>query len=260
MIRITTLLLALVALAANPLCAADWGDVTGTFIFDGPIPKPDPAVINKDLEVCGKHNLVDESLLVSPNGGLQNVVVWIYARAGSEPTIHPSYAETEKAEVVLDNKNCRFAPHVLAMRTTQTLVLANSDPVGHSSKIDFFANNPVNPNLPAGGQMKLAGLVTQAERLPCPVSCGIHGWMRGHVLVQEHPYFAVADANGKFTIKNVPAGEWTFKFWHEKSGYVQEVNVGGKDETWKRGELKLDVKAGDNDLGMIKVKPAAFEK
>lgn len=236
--------------------AADWGDVTGTFVFDGKAPAPEKLKVEKDVAVCGNQGLVDESLLVSPQGGLQNVIIHIYVvRGTAAPPIHP---DAKARSLVLDNKGCRFEPHVLCMSTADELVVSNTDPIGHTSKIDFFSNKPQNPTLPGGGKLSLKGQISSPEILPTPVTCGIHPWMKGWVFVQDHPYCAVSDANGKFTLENVPAGEWTFRLWHEKSGYVRGVDVASTTTDSRRGTFTMTVKPGANDLGEIKVPSSLF--
>lgn len=237
--------------------AADWGDITGRFVYEGTPPTPEPAKITKDQAVCANKGLVDESLLVSKKGGLKNVVIWMYLGRGKKaPAASP---DVKPQTLELDNKNCRFQPHVLCMTTDDELVLANNDPIGHSTKIDFFRNKPQNPSLPAGGKLSLKGQVNNAESLPSPVSCGIHPWMKAWVLVQDHPFFAVSDENGNFTIKNVPVGKWTFRIWQEKAGYLRGVTVGSGKTDSRRGTIELTVKKGTNDFGEIKVPSKLFK-
>src|SRR5215471_2062316 len=83
--------------------ATGWGTIKGRFVYEGTPPRPAALTINKDAEVCGKHALVDESLLVAADGGLANVVV--YAR-DRKIEVHPDYAATAKDKVVLDNRDC----------------------------------------------------------------------------------------------------------------------------------------------------------
>ena len=47
------------------------------------------------------------------------------------------------------------------------------------------------------------------------VKCDAHGWMNAFIKVVDHPYHAVTDANGKFTIKDIPPGTYTVEVWHE---------------------------------------------
>lgn len=243
MIRHFAYSLALAALA-GVASAQEWGDLEGTFVIKGAAPTPAKIVVDKDPQFCGKHNLVDEKLVVNKeNGGIANVVVYLFDQA--KPKIHPDYEKTAKAEVVVDNANCRFEPHVAAMRTGQTLVLGNKDPIGHNTKADFFNNNAFNDLIPATGSIKKS--FTMAESAPSALSCSIHPWMNAYLLIREDPYFAVTDKDGKFSIKNLPAGEHTFIVWNNK--FVSSVTIDGKATTWARGRVKLNIKAGANSLG-----------
>src|SRR5262249_4421621 len=58
-----------------------------------------------------------------------------------------------------------------------------------------------------------------ARPTPISVQCDIHPWMKAYIRVFNHPYFAVTDEDGKFTIKDAPAGEWRIVVWQEKSGW-----------------------------------------
>jgi plastocyanin len=235
--------LALAAIAGAGF-AQEWGDLEGTFVFKGTPPTPAKINVDKDQAFCGKHNLVDEKVVVNKeNGGLANVVVYLFDQA--KPKIHPDYEKTAKAEVVVDNANCRFEPHVSGLRVGQTLVLGNKDPIGHNTKADFFTNNPFNDLIPAGGSIKKT--FTAAETTPSAMSCSIHAWMNAYLLVREDPYFAVSDKDGKFAIKNLPVGEHTFIVWSNK--FISSATVDGKATTWARGRVKLNIKPGTNSLG-----------
>jgi hypothetical protein len=232
--------------------SGDWGNLSGRFVYDGSAPTPSPIQVTKDVEFCGKHNLVDESLVVNSGGGLANVVVWLYEKPSK---IHPSYDETASETVVLDNENCRFEPRVCVLRTTQTLRVTNSDPVGHNTKADLFTNASFNPIIPAKGSFETK--LEQSERMPAPVSCSIHPWMSAWLLVRDDPYVAVSDKEGNFEIKNLPAGKVTLVAWQGK--YINKVSVDGKATEWSKGRFEYDVRGGDNNLGVVKVPPSAFE-
>lgn len=256
----TTLLAAFVALGLASPASAEWGNLSGQFIYDGAAPTPAPVLVTKDQQVCGIHNLVDEVLTVNPtNKGLAGVVVFVYVdRGGKAPEIHPSYVETAKAEVRFDNLNCRFEPHVVLLRTTQTLVIGNRDPIGHNSKVDTVKNAPINPIIPANGEVKQN--FSKEERLPSKVTCSIHPWMNGWVVIKETPYMAVTDADGRFEIANLPTGKWSFQVWHEKSGYIDSVVLGGKKTKWSKGRFEHQIASAANDLGEIMVPATVFAK
>ncbi len=247
-------------LTASIVSAAEWGDLTVQFVYDGTPPAPVKATVNKDVAYCGKFNVLDESVVVNPkNGGVANVIAHIYVgRGDSVPAVHPDYEKTAANEVKLDNKQCRFEPHVTLLRTSQTLLVGNSDEVGHNTNITALSNTASNVLVPAGGELKQK--FPLAERFPMQVACNIHPWMQALVVVQEHPYMAASDADGKLTIKNLPAGKLTFQFRHERPGYLTEVTLDGKKTSWRRGRVELTIKPGQNDLGVVKLAPSVFEE
>lgn len=250
----------LIAMILGSVVAAeDWGTFKGQFVFGGEAPAAVPVNVTKDAEVCANKDLVDESLVVDEKSkGIANIVVYMYRKSSeAAPPIHESYAKMAKDKVAFDNKACRFTPRIAAMMNSQTLVIGNKDSVGHNTKVDALANAQLNPLVPAMSEMEVQ--MPEVERLPVSVSCSIHPWMRGFLLVKDDPYFAVTDKNGKFEIKNVPAGEYTYQFWHEKSGYVDDVVVGDAPTKWKKGRLKVKVTAEGNDLGKVVVPPSTFE-
>ena len=246
------LALALAAALCATAAAQTWGNLKGRFVYDGAAPAAAPITITKEIEVCGKHKLVDETVVVGEDGGLKNVAALLYLADGESVPIHSSYEMLAKSPVELDNKNCRFEPHVATIRVGQTLLLKNSDPVGHNSKLDSFVNPGINPLIPPGASVEHK--FAAAERFPVSVSCAIHPWMNAQVYVTDHPYAAVSGEDGTFEIKNLPAGKWTFLFRHE-TGYVQKVNWNGKGETWSKGRVEFTINEGDNDMGEIKFKP-----
>jgi len=88
----------------------------------------------------------------------------------------------------------------------------------------------------------------------------IYPWFLGHVLVQDHPYFAVTDANGRFEIKNLPTGTWRFRVWHERSGYIQQVERNGIKENWERGHFEITISEGNNNIQNVDLPRKQFER
>jgi hypothetical protein len=248
---------AVVVLCSGAVLAAEWGTIKGKFVYDGAPPEPTKLTVTKDVEVCAKHPLVDESLVVGKDGGLANVVVYIRVPTGESLEVHPDYEASAKGKVEVDNLHCRFTPHIATLRTSQTLVLKNSDSVGHNSKLDCFVNPALNILIPANGETEAK--LEEGERLPVRVGCNIHPWMAGYVLVRDDPYMAVSAEDGTFTIENIPVGEHVFQLWQEKSGYLRDIDLGVAKTDAKRGRATLEVKPGVQDLGEIKVPPSLFQ-
>lgn len=227
-----------------------WATLKGQFIYGGDAPASAKLTPTKDVEVCGKNELFNEELVVNKeNKGIANIVIWAYKPKGG---VHPDYKSTEEDTVKMDNVFCRFEPHVVAVRTGQTFQVGNPDPVGHNSLINFIKNPQVNPLIPPMGKIDLK--LKKAEIIPVSVSCSIHPWMKGIVLVQDHPYMAVTDKDGKFEIKGLPAGKLTLKVWQEKAGYIQDVEIDGKKGSWKKGKYVLNLKKDEEHKYVIPAK------
>ncbi|UUO08047.1 hypothetical protein M4951_06950 [Blastopirellula sp. J2-11] len=255
----SALLLALCVSSA--VSAAGWGTITGKFVVDGKVAPPEALVITKDKAVCDKNPpLVDESLLVGPNGGLKNVCVWLsLGRRDPQPPVHPNYEATANDTIEVDNLACAYVPHVVVVRPSQKVEFKNSDPIAHNFKVDGFANNPFNTLVPAGGSF--VHQFPSEERVPMVAACAIHPWMTGFIVVKEAPYVAVSAEDGTFTIENVPAGDWNFQFWHTSGGYLSEVKMGGKTEKDRKGEYEIKVVDGKaTDLGVITVAADKLKK
>jgi hypothetical protein len=245
--RLRTLLACLaVVLSATTTANAQWGTLKGKFVYDGKAPAPQKLNVAKE-PICMEHNPVDESLLVGPDGGLKNVVIFVRTKGVK---VNPDLAKAPE-KVELDNKGCRFEPHVLPMLLSQTLVVKNSDPFSHNSNVTEVGGQGANPLIAPSKEATYK--YARAQVIPQPVACNIHPWMKALVLPRDNPYTAVSKDDGAFEIKDLPVGKLEFQVWQEKAG-----NVDTKD--WPKGRFTYDVKAGDNDLGTVKLDPKLFNK
>lgn len=246
-VRIALVLLCGGLLVASSVRADEWGTLKGRFVLGGDAAVPAPLTVDKDVEICGKHNLVSEEMVVGGDRGVANVVVFVRDK---KVKVKPELEAAAKSVApVLDNLNCRFEPHVLFVQVGQELTIKNSDPVGHNSNIATVKNAPSNNLIPASGQVKTTFKTDEA--VPAQVTCNIHPWMKGWIVVRGNPYAAVSGTDGSFEIADLPAGQLELQFWHEKAGYLGEMTIGGKKEKVSKGRKKLKIAAGDNDLGEI---------
>jgi hypothetical protein len=118
----------------------------------------------------------------------------------------------------LDQKQCRYEPHILLVPEKSALQLKSSDAVLHTVHMDGaatynlpfpFTNQVVSRTMPS------AGLAN--------VRCnGGHAWMNAEILVVPHPYYAVTDESGRFELTGVPPGEYEIAAWHEGWKLVRE--------------------------------------
>ena len=225
-----------------------WGTLRGKFVFDGTPPTPAKLDVNKDVAVCGKHNLVDESLLVDKSGGVQNVVVYVRSKGVK---VHPDMAKGSTQKLIYDNKGCRFEPHVMVINVGQVVGLHNADTVSHNSNVQPIGDLGINPLLAPMSEVEHK--FARVQNLPTPITCNIHPWMTGYILPRDNPYAAVSNPDGSFEIKNLPAGELEFQAWHEKAGYI---SIDG----WDKGRFTQTIQPGDNDLGVKKLPATLFSK
>lgn len=247
-----------IVIGSSPCRSADsWTTLTGRLVFSGNLTKPDRLEITRDEDVCGDLGLTDESLIVDPkNRGLRNVAVWLYTRKDIE--VHPSYDAAAAKPVVLDNRDCRFEPRFLRVRTGQMMHSTNADPIAHNVAVYGNLNTPFSTVLPR--DQPLETVFQREERVPIRVDCSIHAWMRAYLVITKHPYSAVTDRNGNFRIENVPSGTWEFRFWHERPGYIAGFTTDDGAVELKRGVWELDLSGDARDLGELKVDGKLFEK
>jgi hypothetical protein len=193
--------------------------VTGRVFYHGPSVARRPI----DLSNCTQcievsHGpIYDDSLLVNAGGTLENVVVSISAGLPPDGTFEPPVEP-----VVLDQKGCMFRPHVVASMVGQGVVVKNSDPLLHSvHSMDADETPAFNFAQPTIGQRAVEPIrVVETFR----VKCDLHPWMNAWVRVFNHPYFSVTQADGAFSIRNLPPGTYRIKAWHELLG-VQEKKI-----------------------------------
>jgi len=197
--------------------------------FSGdPVPEPTEVPVDTNVETCG-HKVFTESLLVDKaSRGLKNVVVRLegIARGKAPPAI-----------VTVNNKSCAFDPHVAVAVKGTKLEIRSADPILHTTHPYLAGASWFNLPLqkeeqPPARPIPRTGLME--------LTCDVHKWMRGYIVVHTNPYLAVSDATGKLKIEGIPAGRYPYVAWHEQLGEKKgEVEV----IAGKAAELKLEFAA-----------------
>jgi hypothetical protein len=230
-----------------------WATIKGKVVWGGDkLPETKWITVTVDQGHCLSANktakdgkILDEALLVNPkNKGLKNVFVYIAEQPGKEIPIHPDLKKIPK-EVNIDQPACAFFPRALALREGQVFVVNNTATVQHNIRWigDGTNNQGGNVTIKPGDKAEVKDL--KAQRLPLPLECNIHGWMKGRLGVFNHPYYAITDEDGNFEIKLAPVGTYKLMVYHEEIGY----RGGAKN---KLGE-EHTIKAGVTDLGELKM-------
>src|SRR5580704_2345509 len=227
-VRFALLSLCLLVVAKNATPQSDYqvvslsspGTIAGMVKWSGPLPRIPTFTINKDPEICDpeSHKTRDlERLIIGPQGGVANTVVYLKNITSGKAMDVP------EPRRFLDQKHCRYEPHILLVPQNTLLQMKSSDATLHTVHMDGaatynlpfpFTNQAVSRNMPN------AGLVN----LKCN---GGHVWMNAEMFVIPHPYYAVSDESGKFELTGVPPGEYEIVAWHE--GWNVARNEGAFD-------------------------------
>jgi plastocyanin len=196
------------------------GSISGTVAFKGAAAKLKTIDMSQDPSCPTDPQTPD--VMVVGNGKLTNVFVYVKEGLGSAAFPAPSQP------AVLDQKGCRYAPHVLGLMVGQPLKILNSDLTEHN--VHPMPKNNADWN---ESQMPRGAPLTKTFPHPevmMPVQCNQHPWMKAYVSVLPHPYFAVTGQDGSFQINDLPPGEYTLTAVHEKLGEQSvKVKVGPKE-------------------------------
>jgi plastocyanin len=223
---LSVIALSLIGLPSNAAPADAGSSLKGEVKFAGTPPKPSSINMSAD-PLCAKNHqgpATTEDVVVGPNGGLANVVV--YVSAGLEGKTFPP----PQQPAVFEQKGCQYRPHVLAVQANQTINIINSDETTHNIHPTPSNNREFNMTQPHAMPMEKT---FAREEIAIPVKCNVHPWMKGYIAVLKHPYFAVTDKSGAFDIKDLPPGTYTITAWQEKLGaQTQQLTVGsGESKT-----------------------------
>ena len=193
------------------------GSITGEVRLIDEAPQIVSVKVSKDQDYCGE-TLPNEIYLTGPGSALKNVVVFI-------DTPPSTSAGDPQEENILNNTGCLYSPRILAMQKGEKLKVKNNDPKLHIPHSYRDERTVFNLSLPFKGT-----LIDATSRIREPgvlkVVCDTHAWMLAYIHVFDHPYFAVTDEHGAFTIPDLPAGTYILKAWHEDAGTKsQEITI-----------------------------------
>ena len=209
-------------------------------------------MVDKD-QFCINKKPQNETIVVGKNNVLVNAFVYVRLPLGTKIDVHPAYQANLQQPVTLDNNGCMFSPRAFCVRLGQELAIKNSDPVGHNTNIYLFGFNQV---VAANETLKVKA--NKDQGMPAKLECNLHKWMNAYMLCQDHPYMAVTGQNGEFEIKDIPAGEHNFQFWHE-TGYLRDAKFKGGVTDAKKGQAKIKIVAGQlTDLGDVVIKAGSL--
>jgi Polysaccharide lyase family 4, domain II len=197
----------------------DGGTVSGTVKWSGPVPRALEMPVTKDPKICdpdGNKTTSLDRLVIGPDAGVANTIVYLKNVSSGKAFDLPQQRRH------LDQKTCRYVPHILLVPVNESLTMRSSDPTLHTIHMDGaatynlpfpFADKPTSRPMPTPGLVNLR----------CN---GGHVWMNAEMMVVQHPYYAVTDESGRFEFTEVPPGTYQIVAWHE--GW----NLMGKEQSF----------------------------
>ena len=220
------------AAAYKAVAVPDGGTISGKVTFKGSAPEPQKILITKDEGVCGKGDRVLKEVNVSGEGALGGVVVYLDKIKSGKAWKKPS------GGYLIDQKKCRFHPHLQVIKKGAKVTVLNSDTVTHN--IHTYSLIPTrrrtlkktlfNVRQTTRGH-RFTTKVKPRRGRGVKINCDIHNFMLAWMFVLDHPYYAIVGEDGSFTIKDIPQGNYSLKAWHPTLGTKKskvKLSSGGK--------------------------------
>ena len=195
----------------TPLDLTTVGTIAGVVRFEGTVPAQTELQVRSSAECAALHDgpVLAGDVLVE-DGKVQNAIVYLSKGLGERVFAVP------ETTVVIDQQDCLFVPRVAAAQVDQLVRFLNSDMLAHNVRGVPSEARSWNFMLAVKGASREATI--EREEPAIEIKCDVHPWMKAYLGVFDHPYFAVTDADGRFSLPQVPPGDYTVTVWHERFG------------------------------------------
>jgi hypothetical protein len=203
--------------AYQVITVSDGGTISGVVKWAGPLPRRDEMPITKDVQICDPSSAKKaglERLVIGPQGGVANAIVYLDDISRGKPMDLPVQRR------FLDQKQCRYEPHILLVPQNAELKMKSSDATLHTVHMDGAATF----NLPFPYTEQVISRTMQNPGLVNLKCNGGHVWMNAEMMVVSHPYYAVTDESGTYELTQVPPGTYRLVVWHEGWNVVGREN------------------------------------
>ncbi len=190
------------------ITVSNGGTISGTVKWSGPLPHASRFPVTKDPQICDpddKKTIDLERLIVGPEGGVANTIVYLKDISSGKAMDLPLQRRH------LDQKHCRYIPHILLVPQNATLEMESSDATLHTIHMEGAATF----NLPFPFTHQITSRTMSTPGLVHLQCNGGHVWMSAEMIVAPHPYYAVTDESGQFEFTDVPPGTYQIVAWHE---------------------------------------------
>ncbi len=226
-IKLSQLITIFIFTAVSGVNAFAGGTVNGTVKFDGQAPTFKEVKMEAD-PVCLSHHkepVYPQTLVLGEGQTMGNVFVYVKNPPKGD-------YKAPASEFVVDQKGCNYEPHVAGVMVGQNVKILNPDGTLHNVHAMPKVNQEFNLAMP-----KFRTEVTKVFDKPefmFSLKCDVHPWMGAWISVMPHPFYATTSTDGKFEIKDLPAGTYEIEAWHEKLGVktaTVTVSDGGAQTT-----------------------------
>jgi plastocyanin len=201
----------------TPLDLATTGTVQMDVLFEGSVPKMETLVMSGNAECAALHpEPVPAGDMLVANGKVENAFAYVKDGLGNRVFAVP------QQPIVIDQQRCVYVPRVVGAQVDQAIEFHNGDAFLHNVHGSPKDSRGWNVALSRQGAERM--IRVNRPEVMVSVRCDLHPWMQGWIGVVDHPYFGVTGADGRVTMKAVPAGDYTIGVWHERFG-TREAKV-----------------------------------
>jgi len=149
-----------------------------------------------------------------------------------------SIESTSSVSRVVAHSNGQFIPHVLPVMVGGKIEWPNKDDIHHNA---FSFSEAKAFDLGLYKNEVKSVVFDKPGRVD--IFCSIHTSMHCIVLVLENPFFSTTDRRGRYRIRDIPAGKYRLRAWHER--LPSQVKVVEVPEV---GTVQIDFTLSVNDL------------
>jgi len=195
----------------TPLDLTTVGTITGVVNFEGTAPAQTELQVGSSAECAALYDgpVLAGDVLVA-DGKVQNAIVYLSQGLGDRVFAVP------ETPVVIDQRDCLFVPRVAAAQVDQPVRFLNGDMLAHN--VHGVPNEARSWNFMLAVKGASREATIEREEPAIEITCDVHPWMKAYLGVFDHPYFAVTGADGRFSLPQVPPGDYTVTVWHERLG------------------------------------------
>lgn len=217
------------------------GTIRGVVRLKGDAPEGVSLAVEKDRDICGARQSVTR-LALGVQNGIRNAIVYLEGVS--------LQVSRQSVTVTIDQSNCEYLPHMMAVPLGTQLEIVNNDPILHNVHAREVSERGLQTLFNIAQPIRGQRTSIEQTRVRKPgllvLSCEAgHPWMSAYVFVSEHPYVTVTDENGEFVLEGVPGGTYGITMWHEGIRLTRVMNSVQRYEFEDPYEVRQQVEVVD---------------